>query len=232
MLIGLKNSNIASGVRHALAADCRSNDSGISGDKKERVDMSTVHTFIRSWLDGLGTDTEHPSDDDPHAEDPPPKAGIGNEDEDRDLLLSNKEYTKIVFESPAYLWLTASVKRVLSLAPVPGQETVLGKTYTEVLSCLDTRHRKVSSRNAPEAITAYLAADWDPVAFLRHQFGESAIPLGRTITLTGSATDAQALPCGMYMRQTWPASGPGLLRILQRGLDLGDRGEGKPSLCL
>jgi len=45
--------------------------------------------------------------------------------------------------------------------------------------------------------------------------------IARTITLTGSATDAQALPCEMYLRQTWPASGSNILSHHQARAGLG-----------
>ena len=178
-----------------------------------------MHAFIRGWLDGLGGDTEHPND--PHAECSFPMPDLDDENGGNELVLPNKrDYTKIVFESAAYLWLTASLKRELSLAPVPGQEEACGRIYSEVVRHLETGRREVSSHRPSERYVCYLVADWSPIAFLTQQFGDSSEPPGqtfaRTITLTGSATDAQAATCEMYVRQTWPASGPGLLSIFKR----------------
>ncbi|KAK3944432.1 hypothetical protein QBC46DRAFT_404341 [Diplogelasinospora grovesii] len=42
-----------------------------------------------------------------------------------------------------------------------------------------------------------------------------ATVIADVITLTGSSTDAQALTCEQYLRQTWPATGGHFLRALQ-----------------
>ena len=224
------SSNIASRFQSALMMDSQSLSSGSSSrDQREKVDMSAAHAFIREWLDGLGSDNEY-SIQMPDLDETIDAATV--EEGDNGVALPNKrDYTKIVFESASYLWLTAAVKRELSLAPVPGQEGTLGNVYNKVLRSLEAGRKEVSSRRPSERFTLHLTADWNPAAFLRQQFAGSTEPLGtllaRTITLTGSATDAQALPCEVYIRQTWPASGSCLLPILKRALDSGGECEGK-----
>ncbi|KAK4452767.1 hypothetical protein QBC34DRAFT_345840 [Podospora aff. communis PSN243] len=217
--------DIASRFQYALTMDSQSHRSGSSGNRRERVDLSTVHAFIRRWLDGLGNYDENsfqmPSLDE----------SLDAAEGDNDVTLPDKgEYNRIVFESAAYLWLTAALKRELSLAPVPSQEAICGKVYHDVLSCLERGRKEVSSRRPSERFTLHLSADWNPVAFLRQEFTDSAEPLGKllteTLTLTGSATDAQVLPCEMYVRQTWPAFGPSLLPLLQRALHSGGEQQG------
>jgi hypothetical protein len=193
--------------------------------------MPSVHAFIRGWLDRLGTDNESSS----QMQDPDEGSDVVVVDEgESDVALpSKREYTKLVFESAAYLWLTAALQREISLAPVPGQDAICGKVYSEVIRSLEGGRKEVSSRRPSERFTLHLTANWNPAAFLRHQFPDSAKPLGQllaeSITLTGSATDAQALPCEMYISQTWPASGPCLLSLLKRALDLGGKCEGERS---
>ena len=58
---------------------------------------------------------------------------------------------------------------------------------------------------------------WDPVAFLVEQDYDqpSDSEIGQAVTITGSRSDAQALSCREYMKQTWPRTGDRILRLLQ-----------------
>lgn len=49
--------------------------------------------------------------------------------------------------------------------------------------------------------------DWDPLAFLEQQSYNGILDLGRAITITGSASDAQAVTTTEYLIQTWPTGG-------------------------
>lgn len=59
--------------------------------------------------------------------------------------------------------------------------------------------------------------DWDLSLFLsRQNYGTSARDtLENALTLTGHSTRAQALTCAQYMAQTWPATGPAILKFVQ-----------------
>ncbi len=66
--------------------------------------------------------------------------------------------------------------------------------------------------------------DWDLNSFLRDQFPEQddeLSKLSKVITLTGSLTDAWAVPCGEYLEKTWPDIGGSLLAALQKALEKG-----------
>jgi len=235
MLILPVLSNIASRFQSALTLESQSCDSGSSRTQKERVDKSAVYSFIQGWLDGLGSSDECQNG----VDDPFPMPGLDHGFEnvnaygvdDKIPLPNRHDYAKIVFESVAYRWLTASVKTELSLAPVSGQGEICGRIYSEVLRCLEAGRNAVRRRRLCERLTLHLKAGWDLRAFLRQQFSHSTEPFGqllaKTITLTGSATDAQALPCEMYIRQTWPVSGPCLLSIINGALSSGGECEGR-----
>ena len=62
---------------------------------------------------------------------------------------------------------------------------------------------------------------WNPTTFISEQeyLEDPHITLERAITLTGTLTDAQALPCVQYMHQTWPITGERTLRLIQGLLD-------------
>jgi hypothetical protein len=218
-------------VQHALATDCRSCQSGGSRDQWERVDVLSVNTFIHGWLEGLETNSEQPNS--LPSESPVPNLDLDAEEgNDNELLPNKRDYAKIVFESSAYLWLTSSIRRELALALLPSQENSCTSVYSEVIRYLDDeRKAAVSSRRPSDRHLMRLTADWNVIAFLARQFSHSTAPYGdlvaQTITLTGSETDAQAVPCEMYVRQTWPVSGPCLLLLVKRALCSGGKGEGE-----
>jgi len=81
--------------------------------------------------------------------------------------------------------------------------------------------RRVSRYRESETFTMVFDAPWNPAIFLEHQFGSSVEPedaLGKVITLTGSMSEAQALPCAEYLRQTWPATGTHILYAIKDSL--------------
>lgn len=105
--------------------------------------MSTVHAFIRGWLDGLGNDSiDHPLQTPDLDEGFDAFTAAGEGDDDVVALPNKGDYTKIVFESGAYLWLTAAVKRELSLARVPGQERTCGGIHAQVVHHLEAGRAK------------------------------------------------------------------------------------------
>jgi len=73
---------------------------------------------------------------------------------------AKRDYTKIIFESSAYLWLTASIRRELTLAPVPGQEKSCTSIYSALIRYLDVGDRAVSNRRPSDRHMVHLTADW------------------------------------------------------------------------
>ena len=198
-------------------------NSGDSTERKEKIDVSVLDSFIRSWLDGLrgGGNNEHPEVPNSHQSyDRLPNA---KENDDNSSLLPGKQaYVKIISQFVAYRWLIASLKRDLLPAPVPCQRETCGRIFSEHRDLYGS-HKTLSSRRLPDTHFLSLLASWDAKASLRSQFDDWKQPhgqlLAQTITLTGSASDAQATPCEKYTRQMWPALGPNLLSLLVRVLD-------------
>jgi hypothetical protein len=69
---------------------------------------------------------------------------------------------------------------------------------------------------------------WDLEGFIFHQdyAPEAGDPLWSALTLTGSATQAQALTCSQYMAQTWPATGFSTLSFLKEAMNCKDGHKG------
>lgn len=199
-------SEIASRFKSVLTPGSQVSELRTSNIPRNKADPRAV----RSWLEGLDDKGEH-----------------------HDQSLPTLDTTTSIensFESAVYRWLTESLRKELLLAPVHSQERS-GSLRSQVVQhlCSATKIR-VSSKRPSDILMLKLRVDWHPATFLREEFsisqGSLGQLLGKTITLTGSATDAQALPCESYLRQTWPASGPDVLALLGRALDSDDGVEG------
>jgi len=96
----------------------------------------------------------------------------------------------------------------------------MGTVRAKILSLLpESRH--VSRKVESETFKAHFTAEWGLASFLDEQYQGQASPeelLAKVITLTGSTSDTQALPCSEYLRQTWPWSGERVLRAVSRAL--------------
>lgn len=66
-----------------------------------------------------------------------------------------------------------------------------------------------SEENPPYSYHVGFDVAWDPIKFVKEQ--DHGVPIDevveKAITLTGTPSEAQALSCAEYLRQTWPASG-------------------------
>ncbi|KAJ4258805.1 hypothetical protein NW762_007892 [Fusarium torreyae] len=177
----------------------------------ERQMEAIAKLDINQWLqdlgdeDNMGTDLQNTS--------------AGEDIEEQPSVLDKRGYRDAVFSSVAYRWLMAALLKTLALAPVD-TEDFCTQIQQNVSKCFE-QHRSVSSREASKRYTMAFSVDWDPVTFLHEQFEDySDIErlLGETLTLTGSITDAQALPCAEYLLQTWPTIGPTLLELMKAAL--------------
>jgi hypothetical protein len=83
-------------------------------------------------------------------------------------------------------------------------------------------------RHLPLAIKYDL--EWEVPDFLRTCFAKGQ-ELGKILTVTGEAINAQVQSCADYLAQTWPKIGPVLLKSLEHDLlSLGEEGKAKALL--
>ncbi|KAJ4183440.1 hypothetical protein NW759_017083 [Fusarium solani] len=169
---------------------------------------------VGQWLQGV-SQSEATGQDMPHPHDSGSKESSGSDPERTDLepleeeeeqpsLPDQRGYRDAVFNSVAY---------------IEGEDTCAAfhdKIHTSL-----GRKRTVSSRSPSKRHAMAFAVEWDPKLFLREQFPDET-DMGRlfrqVLTLTGSVTDAQVLPCADYLLQTWPATGPTILKLLEDAL--------------
>jgi hypothetical protein len=175
------------------------------------MDTSTVHNSIQAWLAGLGGSVECRPEEDVSFSVPDQNDNGDSMDnaggwDDLPTLPDQHDYGRTVFQSVAYRWLTASLKRELSLALVPGQD---GACF-DVFRRLEGGRKEVSTRRPSERITLDLRVDWNPRVFLRQQFGHSAEPLG--ISSRKPSPSLDQLPTLKRYRVSFISVRPGLFR--------------------
>ncbi|KAL2824352.1 hypothetical protein BDW59DRAFT_162455 [Aspergillus cavernicola] len=123
-------------------------------------------------------------------------------------------YKDFISKAPAYEWLLATLRRELLLAPAePNSMEAIRKSIVTSLPSSN----KISRKTAAEAYIVTFVTDWNPLAFVKEQ-GYKEDPdeaVETTITLTGSANDAQALTCAQYLLQTWPSAGGHIMKLVK-----------------
>lgn len=170
---------------------------------------------IGQWLQDIGNVPERGWSEPPDSD----NIDIDNEDFEPELSLPGKrDYGRTVFSSTAYKWLLVSLTKAVMLS-VEGDSFCAG-LHTALSNYLEgSRARSISRRRASESYSMIFVAEWNPTIFLQEQFPNSTSDLGRllgeVLTLTGSVTNAQMLPCAEYMRQTWPSTGSTLMKLLK-----------------
>lgn len=140
--------------------------------------------------------------------------------EEQDLSYDNPEgpidrYRTLITKTLAYQWLLSVMRRELTL--VVEQEEVLGSIHREINKVLPPVPI-FSTRRQPDAVKLLYVLNWSPETFSSGQeyAEEPTVAMERAITLTGALTNAQALPCIQYLRQTWPTNGELILRLMQQ----------------
>ncbi|RGP71793.1 pfs domain [Fusarium sporotrichioides] len=173
---------------------------------------------IEKWLDGLKTElnddkstTHHPVSSQDYIEEQP-------------SLLDIRGYREAALTSVAYRWLLASLVTKLTMGLVNEGLDVSSLLHHKLLNHFE-KSRSVSKREPAKRYFMTFVADWNPTAFLSQQFPnnpDTGRLLDETLTITGSSTDAQILPCSEYLKQTWPTTGPTLLALLRAALKSND----------
>ena len=126
-----------------------------------------------------------------------------------------EKYKELISKTSAYTWLLANVAREIAQT---SDESYLLKQIRDEISRRIPPIIKVSPRRAPDTMMVWFQMEWDPMAFILEQkYSEKpSIVLDRVITLTGSPTNAQALPCLQYLVQAWPGSGTHIACLLKK----------------
>ncbi|KAH7182393.1 uncharacterized protein B0J16DRAFT_400600 [Fusarium flagelliforme] len=147
----------------------------------------------------------------------------------RPAVIDQGRYREFILNSVAYKWLVARLSRKLALDVVDVNLDVPSSIHQEVLDCYENSGHGGMKRPSQQYKMTFSAL-WNPIEFLNQQFGtqcDIGRLLGEILTLTGTATDAQILPCSEYLNQTWPTTGLAFLELLRKALVSQDPVSGK-----
>jgi hypothetical protein len=154
---------------------------------------------------------EDPSDKDIESRSIP---HLGDETVEEPSMPNLQAYREAIFKSDAYRWLTVTLRRDFLLSP--GNPDWMGIIAREIVHALPSSP-KVSRKKSSETFHVAFEMELDLPAFLMEQGyptrAEESILTA--LTITGSNTDAQALPCAQYILQTWPVTGEAFIKVLK-----------------
>ncbi|KAK3990798.1 hypothetical protein QBC44DRAFT_368771 [Cladorrhinum sp. PSN332] len=220
--------------RHEIARRFRDTmlpepDENTNPREQQPVHKEVIELSVKSWLNSVQTTDAavvEPSDVEP-SDFHPVVASYRDEEPDLEfepevtMTIKPDKYRDIAFQSPAFEWLLSSLNRELTLSSRAPDDAVT-KLKTRILDALPKTHA-VSSTSAATTFTMEFKTRWNIRQFIGQEYRNigKAVPLGEIITLTGSPTDAQALPCSQYLEQTWPCTGHEVLSLVQAALDTG-----------
>lgn len=127
----------------------------------------------------------------------------------------SSQFRELVSRTSAYSWLLDFMRRKLDLLSHEGD--ILNSIRNEINRSFPPAHGN-SARRQPDEVTSLFRVNWNLAAFIVEQeySGDNIVAMEDAITLTGSLTNAQALSCLQYLRQTWPLSGEHTFRLLQQ----------------
>jgi len=150
-------------------------------------------------------------------------SNVENGVDDEDYSITElSEARKFLFESRAYQWLIEKLRAEFVLTDRKG--TALNEIRYELLRGLAVYPRR-SGYNLLTPVAEFQIV-WSPISFLSRQFPHTSAPaLGEIIVLNGAQVDAQASTCAQYIQQTWTATGVEILRLLERVVARGVKGE-------
>ena len=123
-------------------------------------------------------------------------------------------YRDLIVGTSAFQWLLNAMRQELTM--ITYNEHIRDAIRNEITRTLPPI-TKISTKKQIEVVKLLYVVRWDPVAFISEQKypEEPHLALERAITLTGTLTNAQALPCVQYMDQIWPMTGKRTLRLIQ-----------------
>lgn len=141
-------------------------------------------------------------------------------EEDIDIT-TEPRYSTFATRTPVYELLLERLRHELFL--VPSESNRMLAVRSEILRLLWGRNIVSSRKTLAKAHTLLLVMDWDPLKFIKEQMYEEkpGEVIGKIITLTGSAQDAQAQTCSEYLSQIWPSAAKQILLLLKDVLSSG-----------
>ena len=149
--------------------------------------------------------------DEPPAED---KLDLIDHEDDESEPVDTVAYRKLIFSSPAYGWLVATLRKEFYL--LHSENDTMARIRADVVKHIPATQR-ISRKKPLETHKARFHANWNLVQYFTEQgYGvpiDEALP--HALTLTAVSYDlSQCLPCLSYLSQTWPFTGRLFMKFL------------------
>ena len=121
-------------------------------------------------------------------------------------------YRNYLLETPAFSWLVGVLRRETTLTRA--DPDIMQDIKEKVLNAFPKP--RISRRLPLQDYQVTFELDWDPLSFVQEQqyTEHPGAALERAITITGTGSEAQAIPTGEYLSQTWPTTGSYIMRLL------------------
>jgi hypothetical protein len=137
--------------------------------------------------------------------------GEGEEDE------VDMDFKEIILGTTAYEWFISRITRTVTLFSPESSimDAIAQQVQTTISSHPPSRAVSKKSRLLSHCVT--FEVDWDPITFIKEQCYDEdpQDAIARAITLTGTATEAQAALPAQYIGETWPFFGEFTMRLVQ-----------------
>jgi hypothetical protein len=171
---------------------------------------------VTQWLQQPTADVPEPPSEilyEPQAPQQPLDNDTGNGIEEEDV--DSSFYRDVVLKCPSYSWLLANLRREATLTR--GSPDSLKHIEDGIIASLPPIER-ISKKVSSPTYKAIATLDWDLLGFLEEQqYPDSPYEAVRNvITITGCASDAQALTSAQYLSQTWPTTGKHIMNLLSQ----------------
>ena len=134
----------------------------------------------------------------------------------------NSAFYKLVSRSRAFIWLQDRIRKLVDLTYIESATNAIANAIVKQIP-----HQYGAAWGiSPECCWFEIRVNWDLSTFVREQTtvkergAEEAETISlehieHTITITESATNAQALTCGEYLEQIWPRYGTTILQLIK-----------------
>ncbi|KAF7540099.1 hypothetical protein G7Z17_g12282 [Cylindrodendrum hubeiense] len=190
-------------------------------DCRDGLDGMDLLDKMAMWQSKYDEDDIHPGEAEYFFNDAKYDDDDNDDNETEEINLS--AYQSVIFDSQAYKWLLANLKKEAVLQWKESHPCILIENIRlTLIEKLPTG--TISKRHAPLSHEMTFVLNWQEDIKLRLD-RESEEPvawpareLSSFVVLTGSHDDAQALTMKQYMSQTWPANGLEMCNVLQAAI--------------
>jgi len=130
------------------------------------------------------------------------------------------------------MWLLASLRTDVALAQANSNIDCMADIRSTTLNSINIS-KEITRRSPGQTFKILVDIDWDCFRFIQESYSDGKIDaVDKTLTITGSAEDAQCLPSAEYIAQTWPGTQQAFLSAVKALLGSPSRTAAAPPVVL